>query len=73
MGFCFSLVNVKKDNAIIRQCGARRKDMEELEWKKRKILEKGEGWKGETQLKKTEGKEGKSGAESINRCSFAEG
>lgn len=42
MRFCFSRVNVKKENAIIRQCGARRVDVEELEWKKRKILEKGE-------------------------------
>lgn len=39
-------MNVKKENAIIRQCGGRRVDMEELEQKKRKILEKVEFSKG---------------------------
>lgn len=46
MRLCFSLVNVKKDNVIIRQCGAWGVDMEELGQKKEKIWERLSSLKG---------------------------
>lgn len=61
MRFCFSLGNVKKDNVIISQGGARGVDMKELGQKKRKILGKAEltkrGGRGNTTWRK-QGKEG---------------